>query len=154
VSVSAWRIVKARNAASAFTGQGARKVGGRWNSPGVAVVYAAQSASLAMLEMLVHIQSRELLRSYVLFEVTFDESLIGVIASEDLPDTWRQSPPSAEGQGVGDQWVSEARSTVLKLPSVIVPAEFNYLFNPAHPDFAKLAIGPKQPVEFDSRLRK
>jgi RES domain-containing protein len=154
VNVSAWRIVKAGNVASAFTGRGARKVGGRWNSPGVAVVYAAQSASLAMLEMLVHLQSRELLRSYVLFEVTFDETLITEITSEDLPGTWRQSPPSAEGQGVGDQWVAEARSAVLKLPSVIVPAEFNYLFNPVHRDFAKLTIDPKQPVEFDRRLQK
>ena len=154
MSVSAWRIVKARNAASAFTGEGARIAGGRWNSPGVAVVYAAQTASLAMLEMLVHLQSRELLRRYVLFEVTFDESLVTAVASKDLPGTWRISPPSAEGQALGDAWVSGERSAVLELPSVIVPDEFNYLLNPAHGDFAKVAIGPKQPVEFDHRLLK
>ena len=154
MNVKAWRIVKARNAASAFTGEGARKAGGRWNSPGVAVVYAAGTASLAMLEMLVHLQSRELLRCYVLFEVTFDESLVAAVASKDLPGTWRISPPSAQGQGLGDAWVSGGSSAVLKLPSVIVPDEFNYLLNPSHGDFAKLIIGPKQPVEFDHRLLK
>ena len=154
MSVSAWRIVKAKNAPSAFTGEGARIAGGRWNSPGVAVVYAAQTASLAMLEMLVHIQSRQLLRCYVLFEVTFDESLVTAVASKDLPGTWRMSPPSAEARGIGDEWVLSGRSTVLKVPSVIVPDEFNYLLNPSHGDFAKVAIGSKQPVEFDHRLLK
>jgi len=154
MSVSAWRIVKAVNAASAFTGEGARIAGGRWNSPGIAVVYAAGTASLAMLEMLVHLQSRELLRRYVLFEVTFDEALVTAVASRDMPETWKMSPPSAEGQGLGDAWVLEEHSAVLKLPSVIVPDEFNYLLNPSHGDFAKITIGPKQSVEFDHRLLK
>ena len=154
MNVKAWRIVKAKNATSAFTGEGARIAGGRWNSPGVAVVYTAQTASLAMLEMLVHLQSRQLLRRYVLFEVTFDESLVTTVASRDLPGTWKMSPPSADGQGLGDAWVLEERSAVLKLPSVIVPDEFNYLLNPSHGDFAKITIGPKQSVEFDHRLLK
>ena len=154
MTVRAWRIVKARNGPSAFTGQGARIAGGRWNSPGVAVVYAAQSASLAMLEMLVHLPSRELLKSYVLFEMTFDESLVTTVAVEDLPAEWRWYPPSIEGQELGDMWVTRARSAVLKLPSVVVPTEFNYLLNPLHRDFTKLTIGPEQPVEFDHRLLK
>jgi RES domain-containing protein len=154
MSVSAWRIVKAKNAPSAFTGEGARIAGGRWNSPGVAVVYAAETASLAMLEMLVHFQSRELLSCYVLFEVTFDEAMVTELTFKDLPKTWKMSPPPVEGQGLGDGWVSGERSAVLKVPSVIVPGEFNYLLNPSHLDFAKLTIGPKQPVEFDHRLLK
>ena len=154
MNVKAWRIVKSKNATSAFTGEGARISGGRWNSPGFAVVYTAQTASLAMLEMLVHLQSRELLRRYVLFEVTFDEALVTAVATKDLPGTWKMSPPSAQGQCLGDAWVLGGSSAVLKLPSVIVPDEFNYLLNPSHGDFAKITIGPKQPVEFDHRLLK
>jgi RES domain-containing protein len=154
VIVSAWRVVKASKVDAAFTGQGARKYGGRWNSPGVAVVYTAQSVSLAMLEILVHVQSRKLLKNYVLFEVTFDEALIAEVAIEDLPATWHRSPASGKGQGVGDAWISRADSAVLKLPSVVVPTEFNYLLNPAHSDFSKLTIGKPQPVEFDDRLSK
>jgi RES domain-containing protein len=117
-------------------------------------VYTAGSTSLAILEMLVHLQVDELLRRYVIFEVAFDESLMKTIARANLPRTWRRSPPPATAQQVGDDWVAGASSAVLQLPSVIVPTEWNYLLNPAHPDFAKIAVGPKQPIKFDARLIK
>ena len=82
--VSAWRIVKARYAAQAFTGEGARTYGGRWNSPGGAVVYVSGSLALATLELLVHLQSREVLGRYVIFEVKFDERLQKVIKARGL----------------------------------------------------------------------
>ena len=150
--VTAWRIVKGKNAASAFTGQGARLAGGRWNSPGVAVIYVAGSASLAMLEMLVHLQGQELLSRYVLFEVTFDRKLVADVKVKDLPRSWRKSPPPGAAQHIGDAWVAGGRSAVLRVPSVIVPTEANYLLNPSHPDFARIAIGLQQAMKFDRRL--
>lgn len=154
MTVSAWRIVKARLAHQAFSGAGARKAGGRWNSPGTPVVYAADSASLAMLEMLVHLQSQELLRQYVLFELQFDESLVKTVDLKTLPRTWRKSPPPPAVQQIGDLWVAGGESAVLKVPSVIVPDGGNYLINPAHADFPSIAIGPRQPTKFDPRLLK
>ncbi len=154
MTVSAWRIVKAKHGASAFLGEGAKAAGGRWNSPGVAVVYVAGTASLAMLEMLVHLQAEELLSRYVLFEATFDESLITRVAGKDLPRTWRKSPPPPAGQRIGDAWVLASRSAVLRVPSIMAAGEFNYLLNPVHPDFAKIHIGPEQPMAFDRRLLK
>lgn len=154
MTIHAWRIVKARHAAQAFSGEGARQSGGRWNSPGVAVVYAAGSASLAMLEVLVHLQSQELLKKYVLFEVTFDESLLTTIDLKSLPRTWRRSPPPTAAQHVGDQWITGGASAVLRVPSTIVLGEWNYLLNPAHKDFSSIAIGPRQPARFDPRLIK
>jgi RES domain-containing protein len=139
-------------AAKAFTGEGARIAGGRWNSPGMAVVYTASSASLAILEMLVHLQSQELLKRYVLVEVTFAEALVTVVEPRSLGKTWRKSPPPAAAQRVGDDWLAGTGSAVLRVPSVIVPAEYNYLLNPAHPDFGKITVGPKQPVQLDPRL--
>lgn len=150
--VSAWRIVKARHAAAAFTGAGAKLSGGRWNSPGVPMIYAAGSASLAMLEMLVHLQSQELLNRYVLFEVSFDERHVQTLATKSLPKAWKKSPPTKAVQQIGDEWASALASPVLKVPSVILPTESNYLLNPAHPHFAKIAIGPKRNLRFDPRL--
>lgn len=152
MKVSAWRIVKARHAASAFTGAGARQAGGRWNSPGSAAVYVSQSASLAMLEMLVHLPADELLNRYVLFDVTFDDVLVTAVNVRALPKTWRMSPPPIAVQQIGDAWIAGSRSAVLKVPSVIVPVEWNYVLNPAHPDFTRITIGRKQPVRFDKRL--
>lgn len=152
MNVSAWRIVKRKHAAAAFSGDGARKSGGRWNSPGTAVVYTSDSASLAMLEILVHIQSQELLRHYVLFEVTFADSLALAVDPKDLPKNWRKSPPPVAARRIGDAWVADGGSAVLRVPSVIVPNGWNYLLNPAHPDFAKITVGPRQPTRFDRRL--
>lgn len=87
MTIHAFRIVKAKHAATAFTGIAARKFGGRWNSVGVPMIYAAASASLAILEMLVHLQSHELMQRYVLFDVAFDESMVGEIGPADLPKT-------------------------------------------------------------------
>jgi RES domain-containing protein len=154
VTIHAWRIVKAKRSAAAFSGDGAEKYGGRWNSPGVAVVYVAGSASLAILEMLVHIQSQELMKRYVIFEVTFDDTLVTEVDPADLPKSWRKSPPSAVVQRIGDTSVAGGGSAILRVPSVIVPTEWNFLLNPAHPEFAKITIGPRQPARFDPRLIK
>ncbi len=154
MTLSAWRIVKSKHAAGAFSGYGAKTYGGRWNSPGFAVVYCAGSTSLAMLEMLVHLAAPDILKRYVLFEATFDDSLVEVVDVKSLPRNWRRSPAPASLQAIGDDWVSAARSAVLRVPSAIVPSEWNYLLNPSHADFAKVSIGPKHPVKFDPRLIK
>ncbi len=148
----AWRIVKSRLAKSAFTGEGAAAFGGRWNSPGVALVYTAGSPSLAMLELLVHLQRPELLESYVLFEVRFDESLVAAVELKSLPRGWRMSPPSPSVTHIGDSWVESEPSAVLRVPSVLVPHEWNYLLNPKHRDFGKIIIGRAHPIRFDPRL--
>lgn len=152
MTIHAWGIVKAKHSAGAFSGDSARKFGGRWNSPGVPVVYVAGSISMAMLEMLVHLHSQELLNRYLMFEAAFDDALMMSINLAELPRTWRKSPSPAIIQRIGDDWIAGARSAVLRVPSVIVPAECNYLLNPAHPDFAKITIGLRQSIRFDPRL--
>ena len=72
MTLSAWRITKQKHAKSAFSGEGARIYGGRWNSPGTPIIYTAQSQALAVLEVLVHLDSPELLKRYSLFEVEMD----------------------------------------------------------------------------------
>ncbi len=152
--ISAWRIVKAKYASDAFSGEGARLAGGRWNSPGVRVVYAAATASLAMLEMLVHLQSHEVMGAYVIIDVRFDESIVETIEASALPRTWKRSPAPPSLRRIGDAWVRQRRSAVLAVPSAVVPAERIYILNPAHAGFATVEIGRPQPVKFDARLLK
>jgi len=152
VTVTAWRIAKRKHARAAFTGEGARLFGGRWNSPGLAVVYTAQSQSLAALEMLVHLESPELLANYILFEVGIDESLISRVELSQLPKNWRVDPPPANVRAMGDSWLVGGASAVLRVPSALVPGENNFLLNPHHKDFPKLHVGKPLPFRFDPRL--
>jgi len=148
----AWRLVKRRLAGDAFSGEGARRYGGRWNSPGVPVVYLSQSLALAALEMLVHLQSRDVLASYVAFRVEFDDGLVRAVDPASLPAAWRTWPAPAGLVAIGDEWARRKETLVLEVPSAIVPQERNYLVNPAHPKFSTLTISGAQPFTFDTRL--
>ena len=152
--ITAWRIVKRKHARTAFTGEGARLYGGRWNSPGVAIVYTAQSQSLAALEMVIHLDSSELLQSYVVFEIGIDESLVIKVGPSQLPRNWRADPPPAKVGEVGDAWARAGTSAVLQVPSATLPAEYNFLLNPHHCDFPKLVIGKPSSFRFDARLAR
>jgi RES domain-containing protein len=154
LNVIAWRIFKRKHAASAFSGEGARRYGGRWNSKGTPLIYTSQSASLAVLEMLVHLETEPLLQAYLVAPVTFADDLVETLPARRLPVNWRQTPPPIALQRLGDRWVAEQRSVVLRVPSVIIPTEHNYLLNPAHPDFAKCSLGKPQRFVFDARLRR
>jgi RES domain-containing protein len=149
---TAWRIVKKRHADSAFDGDGARRYGGRWNSPGTPVVYASGTRALCLLEVLAGLRSVKPVQRYVLIPVTFDDSLILSVHLKDLPSEWRRSPPPPSTQAIGDEWVHQLRSAILRVPSVIVPEELNYILNPAHPDFGGIEIGEPQDLTVDSRL--
>jgi len=147
----AWRIVKQSRAATAFDGEGTWLFGGRWNSPGARIVYTSATLSLAALETLVHLNPPVPLK-FVAIPVEFDDALVESVPVSRLPEGWTAEPPPPSIQQIGDQWARESRSAVLKIPSVIVPAESNYLLNPAHRYFSKIAIGKPIPFAFDRRL--
>ena len=150
--VTAWRIVATRFVVDAFSGEGALINGGRWNSPGVRMVYTAGSISLALLELLVHLGNTEALRSYSLCSVKFEESLVSSLGRGSLPRGWRKSPAPESLQALGDDWISAGASVVLRVPSAIVDDEGNYLINPEHADFRRLKIGVPKPFDLDDRL--
>jgi RES domain-containing protein len=151
---SVWRITSKKFTRSAFSGEGARLFGGRWNMPGVPLIYTAESKSLAVLEILVHLDSPDLLQKFVLFEVGVEERWVTHLDPASLPEDWRDDPPPRNAQKIGNDWVNSARSAVLRVPSAIVSGEFNFLLNPRHPDFSKLRIGQPQPFIFDPRLAR
>jgi RES domain-containing protein len=142
------------HAADAFSGEGARLYGGRWNSPGIPMVYTAGSRALAALEILVHLDSPRLLSRFVLCEVLLNGTLVRDLSADDIPMDWRFEPPPHSTQAVGDRWIKEAPSPVLHVPSVIIAEESNYLLNPHHPDFAQIRISKPRPFRFDPRLNR
>jgi RES domain-containing protein len=148
--LEAWRIVRSKRASSAFTGEGAAKMGGRWNSRGIPVVYASASRALAVLETLVHLNP-PMPFEYKIFRIEFAGEQVEHITPK-LPSDWKESPPPDSTRRLGDAWVREARSAILAVPSIIIPDETNYLLNPAHPDFRKVRIGKGVNFAFDARL--
>jgi RES domain-containing protein len=147
----AWRLTKTRYLATAWDGEAARTSGGRWNSVGTAAVYASATLSLALVETLVHVPSG-VLPAYTAVPIEFDDSLVAVVDAPDLPPNWKDQPAPPETRAIGDTWVGSLKSALLRVPSVVVPGEFNYVVNPRHPDFGRIRIAAPMPFPFDPRL--
>lgn len=148
-----FRLCRAQYVKTAFDGEGARRFGGRWNPVGTAVVYCSSSLSLATLEALTGFERAEAPADYVSIEVVIPPDVaIETIDVKRLPRAWREYPSLEVLADIGRDWVESGRSAVLAVPSAVTPSEWNYLLNPAHPDFTKLAIGSPQAFAFDPRL--
>jgi len=150
--IRAWRIVKRRYQERALDGEGARIHGGRWNTPGRPVVYASESRALAILEVLAGLGSARTLPAYVLIGLSFDPSRVTTVDPHALPEDWRRSPPPEGTRRIGDRWLTEGASVVLRVPSALVPQESNYLLNPRHPDFTDVRVVEAAPFDPDPRL--
>jgi RES domain-containing protein len=140
VILTAWRIVKARHSVSAFDGEGARVEGGRWNSPGIAIVYTSESAALAALEMLVHLGRPSILHAYALIPCAFDEAVVSRLDRRRLPRNWRSYPARPDLQLIGNEWAKSGTSAVLEVPSAVIETDSNYLLNPQHHDFRAIRV--------------
>ena len=153
----AWRIVKKKHIGRAFDGGGARRMGGRWNSPGVAMVYTSATISLALLETFVHADQEDLAAGRFLAIPVDIPAIVRVkqIDRKMLPKDWRKWDPSPpELRKIGDEWVREGRQAVLVVPSAVLPQERNYLINPANKDVKRLIIGPPEQISIDGRIVK
>ncbi|MDF7824320.1 RES family NAD+ phosphorylase [Pontiellaceae bacterium B12227] len=150
--LTAWRLVHRNYLASAFSGEGARLAGGRWNSEGFPVVYTAGSLSLAILEIIVHLEFKETLKLYKAVPVHFSESLMEAIDPASLPADWNKPIPHPASQLTGNHWIRSGSSVVLQVPSAIVPLESNFLINPSHPELQRLEIGEPMDLPLDLRM--
>ena len=147
----AWRI--AREPFADLSGLGAREKGGRWNSPGAAVIYLSADAALPVLEMLVHLDlSLDLIPDdYVLMKVD-----LTAFANHPV-DEWLEEGPlkvmnEDESRAFGDRWLAWARTPVLRVRSVIIPESFNLLLNPNHSLHLSKRDVAHRPFSFDPRL--
>lgn len=149
--LTVWRLTTARRARSAFSGDGARLYGGRWNLKGVPVIYTAQSQALAVLEMMV--QDEALAARYVMIQAQVPVGVaIDRIDARSLPAGWRSLRHLATLREIGAEWARSRRSAVLAVPSAVIPAEINFLLNPLHPEFRRFRIGKPATFRLDSRL--
>lgn len=147
-----FRIVQERWAASAMSGEGARRHGGRWNPPGLLAVYLAESRALAALEIIVH-APREVLRlDWRIIEVEVPDSLIEEARLSRLPADWRAQPSSQGARRFGGDWLRSVRAPALRLPSVIIPSESTLMVNPLHLKMAALKHSLPGIFSFDARL--
>lgn len=148
-----WRICARRHAGRAFSGSGARDYGGRWNHPGVAVVYTAGALSLSALELFVHLDPDEAPDDLVSIAATIpDDVRLLHVREDELPSDWRHYPAPTVLQDIGSAWAASGETALLAVPSAIIPQESNYLVNPSHDDFRRIAIAPAEPFRFDPRM--
>ena len=151
-----YRIERKKYLKTTLTGIGASMSNGyRWNSYHTKLVYTAESRALATLEISVHLDISEDLptdRYYVEIEIP-EQITIQEVKVEDLPEDWNSNPPTIVTQTIGDDFVFQNESAILKVPSSIVPQEFNYLINPNHPDAKKIKVIGNIPMYFDPRLK-
>lgn len=150
-ALTVWRMTKSKFAGSAFSGDGARLYGGRWNPKGVSMVYTASTQSLATLELFV--QDSKLQAHYLLIPALLPAKLkIEHVDLDSLPEDWRNPASREYLRRIGAEWIQRASSSVLSVPSSVIPSERNYLLNPSHPDFIKIKLGEGQMFETDLRL--
>jgi RES domain-containing protein len=149
--ITAWHLVQDLFLNDPFSGEGARLYGGRWNHAGVSVVYVSEHLSLAVLEQFVHMNGHipEVPFSAIKVEIPKALAIDNVV---NLPPDWQADPAPESTKAIGDAWVRSGKTTVLKVPSVVVPVEYNYVLNPAHSDFKRIQIGTPEPFYFDSRM--
>jgi RES domain-containing protein len=151
---TAWRLTPSAFA-RALDGEASSLAGGRWNSPGVPVLYTSSHLSLSVLEVYVNIPSR--LRDEI---AAFEAVRIGIpddagttqIRLGEFEAMLAAADPVAACRAAGDGWTRAGKNLVLAAPSVIVPEELNIMLNPAHPRMRDVAIFSVRRFQFDARL--
>lgn len=147
-----YRLTKAAYS-NDLSGKGAEIAGGRWNSKGVAMLYTAQSIALATTEIAVHVPLGILPKGYVTITFELPEEIsMEELKENNLPADFSSIPHSHSTQIIGDEFISGKKTLVLKVPSVVVSGDYNFLINPNHQDINKLIIVNITPYEFDRRL--
>ncbi|GAB3786741.1 RES family NAD+ phosphorylase [Spirosoma horti] len=146
-----YRITKAAYADRLVASGGAA----RWNSRGQFVIYTAATRALACLENVVHRGSEGLSSTFRVMVIDIPDTLrIETVDPQTLPMDWVDYQQYKSCQPIGGEWLSSYRSAVLRVPSAIIPNEWNYLLNPAHPDFSGIRLVQTEPFIFDPRIKE
>ncbi len=156
--LSLWRIAKAAYAHSALSGEGARHYAGRWNLPGLPAVYLSGHPALAALEVFVHLRMFDQHIRFVLIRVDIPAGM-EVSRPQPLPTDWHRPGPTADdlpraSQQVGQRWAQQQQTLLLRVPTVLLKHDYNYLLNPQHPDFTRVTVHEPEPFTFDGRMWK
>jgi RES domain-containing protein len=146
--ISVWRL--ASNHYPPLTGEGARRAGGRWNSPGLAVVYSSTSLALCLAEALVHLPG-PLPANYHSFRISIPEDAVDYFDVASLKPNWMQDQTYT--RSLRDEWLKEKRGLALAIPSAVLPESLNMLINPSHNRISEVQVVDQGLFTFDPRLR-
>lgn len=148
-----YRITK-KEYARDLSGKGAEISGGRWNSKGTRMVYTSESRALAMAEVAVHLSFGILPKNYQIVQIKIPEEIKVIdLKQSELPTGWNTIPPIHQTQEAGDYFIQKKEYAVMKVPSAVVPGDFNYLINPNHPESVEIKIKKTEDFIFDPRLK-
>ena len=148
-----YRVANLKYKDATLTGIGAEKVGGRWNQVGTRAVYCSENISLALLEYYVHSENKAFLpKKIVVAKIEFpDEFLVKTL--EILPERWNQYPYSSKTTEIFSNLAKSNDFFALKVPSTIVPLEYNIILNPLFKEFGKVEIIEFLDLRIDNRLK-
>ena len=148
-----YRVLRRAYARHPFDGEGAYRYGGRWSSPGVRLSYTSEHQSLAMLEYFVHLDKDDPPSDLVLAVAEVPEDVTRErVEPRELPKNWRDAAAPLELTRFGDEFVSDGKSCLLLVPSVLAPYENNCLINPAHAEFSRIVSRDLEPLTYDTRM--
>ncbi|MCW3091033.1 MAG: hypothetical protein JWP81_2102 [Ferruginibacter sp.] len=147
-----YRVSKTKYA-SDLRGEGARLFGGRWNNKMIGCVYASESRALAVLEYTVNVNIDEVPRALSIVTIDIPDRKIRVLKEADLPGDWKRSPAPSSTKNFGSKLLLDASESIIKIPSTVIPDEFNYLLNPLHPDSKKIKIIKIEDFVYDVRIK-
>ena len=134
-----------------ISGAGAKITGGRWNSIGIPVLYTTENISLAVLEILVNTGMNLIPLSYYLLKIEISSNIHPlIITKEKLKKEWKDDIEYTKW--MGSKFCKAGKSLFLKVPSAVVDAECNYIFNTQHKDFKKIKVSYAKKFNFDNRL--
>ena len=136
-----------------LSGEGARLYGGRWNHPGIACIYSAETRALSVLEFTAHVSIDTLPKSLSITCIEIPDDSIKSIPLSSLPSTWKSWPHSKSSRDFGTKLLEACKFLVLKFPSAIVPDEFNYVINPLHTRMKEVKIKEVKEFLWDTRLK-
>ncbi len=136
-----------------LTGEGARLYGGRWNHKNTPCLYSSASRALAVLEYTVNVNVADIPRALSIASIEIPDNSILSFTARDLPGDWRQSPAPSSTKDFGTALLKDAQALALKIPSVIIPDEWNYLINPLHPGMQDVVIISITDYPYDIRIK-
>lgn len=146
-----YRISKTKWAGD-LSGEGARLYGGRWNRKGTSCLYTSSSRSLAILEFSVNVSLDEVPRSLSIVTLKLPDQFLEV-ALQDLPGNWKDVPAPASTREFGTKLLQEGKHLIIRLPSAVIPQEFNFIINPAHKDLKLCKVLSVDDLVYDVRIK-
>jgi len=148
-----YRVGKTRYAED-LTGEGARLNGGRWNHKLTPCIYTAESRALAVLEYTVNVNIDDIPRALSFSRIEIPDAGILVLSEADLPGNWKQVPSPFATKEFGTQLLKAAKNLIIKIPSTVIPNEYNYLINPAHPAIKNCKVTAIVDFVYDVRIKQ